>query len=104
MSFFSSLFSHKPNPKELIIGKWEEIDGKGTIEFFKDGTTYSMGGEAVINGTYKLIKKDQIKMVIKYIILQDIPFVQRVLISEDRISLTTHGAYAKPKKNYRKVI
>ena len=102
MSIFRSLFSHKPNPKELIIGKWKGVDEQGTIEFFKDAT-YSMGGETVIEGTYKFIKDDQIKMVIKLPTLEGIPFVQQVLISEDRLSLTTHGAYAKPKKNYRRV-
>src|SRR6266404_6191933 len=41
--------------QKAVLGKWEEIRGTETIEFFQNGTaTYAYGGRS-IKGTYEIV-------------------------------------------------
>ena len=55
-------FAADPKPKDVILGKWESLDGisKGVIvEFKKDGTTEaSYNGKVMTTGKYKFIDDD----------------------------------------------
>jgi len=49
--------------EKTIVGKWKEVGGTQTIEFFKDGTvTVVDKGESPLNGDYKFIDKNRIRM------------------------------------------
>jgi uncharacterized protein (DUF2147 family) len=49
-------------PEDAIVGKWKETDGNETIEFFRDGTFIMADEELPIEGTYKFIDKDRIRI------------------------------------------
>lgn len=49
--------------KAGIVGKWKEVDGTQTIEFFKDGTVTTVDkGEPPLTGNYKFIESNRIRM------------------------------------------
>jgi len=52
------------SPKELIIGKWESIDGdvKTSVEFMKDGTAKATRGVLPMTGRYQWIDDQTLDM------------------------------------------
>jgi hypothetical protein len=48
--------------KSSIVGKWQEIGGSETIEFFKDGTISLTSHGISLNGKYTFIEDDRIKV------------------------------------------
>ncbi len=46
-----------------IIGKWQEVDGPETVEFFKDGTIKGIAyNGTVVQGKYTFVENDRIKV------------------------------------------
>jgi hypothetical protein len=52
--------------EESIVGKWKQVDGTQTIEFFKDGTVRIIDkGEPAVTGDYRFIDNNRIRMDFK---------------------------------------
>lgn len=58
---FISGCTNLSNPENIIIGKWQEIEGTETIEFYKDGTI-SIVGDISVNGDYKFIDDNTMRV------------------------------------------
>lgn len=76
-------------PEAVIIGKWDEIDGTETIEFFKDGTVTIVDKGISLSGNYKFIDDDHIRIDLGGIGALAGPMISKVSISKDELSLTT---------------
>lgn len=77
------------NPEAAIIGKWDEIDGTETIEFFKDGTITVDDKGMSFGGDYKFIDNDRIRIELGGLGALAGPMIVKVSISKDELSLTT---------------
>ncbi len=83
----SLIFSCSSKPENAIIGKWKEINGTGTIEFFKDGTVIAVDEGMSIGGSYKFIDKDRIKMEFQgFLGALAGPIVAKVSISDNELT------------------
>jgi hypothetical protein len=50
-------------PETTILGKWQNISGKETIEFFKDGSVnFLSDGRSPMGGDYKIIDDSHVRM------------------------------------------
>lgn len=82
------------NPENKIIGKWQEIEGTETLEFYKDGTI-SIVGDISATGNYKFI--DDNTMRVDFGSLGSI--VLKTSISNDELILTeANGDVSKYKR------
>lgn len=83
--FVFLLASCSSKPEDLIIGKWQKIDGTGTIEFFKDGTVSITGttglGKKSGAGTFKFVDDSHLR-------LEGLGIVVKISLSQDELTLT----------------
>jgi len=49
-------------PENIIIGKWQEIDGTETIEFFKDGTVNIVDKTISVSGDFKFVDDNKLRL------------------------------------------
>lgn len=96
------IFSCTSNPEDAIVGKWQQIDGTETVEFFKEGTiTIDPDDMPSMSGNYSFIDKDRIKIELGGRVGSIVdPMVLKVQIT--RNELTTTFPKGKPEK-YRRV-
>ncbi len=93
--FILLIASCASKPENLIIGKWEDVKDKTTIEFLKDGTCILVERkQQAVVGKYNFIDNNRLKV--------DIYGMSRILqmaISENELILTfPDGAAAKHKR------
>lgn len=54
------------NPARLIVGKWQEVNGKSTIEFFQNGTVSVAGStgwsKKPATATFKFVGDNHLKL------------------------------------------
>jgi lipopolysaccharide export system protein LptC len=63
------LASCSPQPKELIVGKWEptsEKDKGDTLEFHPDGTLTRKLGPMTIKAAYKFTAEEEVELELKF--------------------------------------
>ncbi|MEW6573252.1 MAG: hypothetical protein AB1374_06425 [Bacillota bacterium] len=82
------LVSCSPNPEKAIIGKWSEIDGTETIEFFKDGTLTVADEGMDMGGSYEFVEKNRIRVELGGLGALAGPFVATVSISGNELTWT----------------
>jgi len=71
--------------EKTIVGKWKEVGGTQTIEFFKDGTvTVVDKGEPTLPGDYRFLDDNRIRMNLALFG----PIIAEVSSSRDEITLT----------------
>jgi hypothetical protein len=61
-----ALASCAGNPRDLIVGKWQKVDGSDMIEFYQNGTLNIKGTAGLFKksgtGTYKFIDDGRVKL------------------------------------------
>lgn len=85
------LSSCSSKPEKAIVGKWKEIGGSETMEFFKDGTLSIADDSVYFGGNYKFIDKDSIKMELGGSGAMAGPVVARVSITGEELTITMPG-------------
>lgn len=74
---------------QLILGKWKQVDGPGTDEFFADGTIREERLLGTANGTYKLLPSRRMEIKIDGIFWGQIEGTERYEIRDDELELST---------------
>lgn len=74
--------------ESAIVGKWSEIGGTETIEFFKDGTVSVVDNGITMGGSYKFVEKDRIKLELSGLGALAGPIVAKVSIKGDELTFT----------------
>jgi hypothetical protein len=75
----------------LILGKWRQVDGSLTLEFFADGT---LREERLLNtgkGTYKLLPGQRLELEIEGVLWGKNRVTARYTVSGDELLLTPEG-------------
>jgi hypothetical protein len=73
--------------EKSIIGKWKEVEDKGTVEFLEDGTMKLDLKIAEMEGSYEFISKDRIKTKFNFM-GKTLKHEQLVSIEGDTLTLT----------------
>ena len=74
--------------KSAVVGKWEEIGGTETIEFFKEGTITVVQGKLVVSGNYEFVDDKKIRIEFGGLYGLDGPQVCEISVSKDKLTLT----------------
>ncbi len=74
-------------PRRSIIGKWDQVGGGETLEFYTDGTVVATGVGMTISGTYTFIDDEHIRIDLSGLWGIAGPQVFRVSISGNRMVL-----------------
>jgi hypothetical protein len=82
------LSSCSSKPENEIVGKWKEIGGTETLEFFKDGTISVIDKRMSLGGSYKFVGKDRIKFELGGLGALTGPIVEKVSFSGRELILT----------------
>jgi hypothetical protein len=64
-----------------IVGKWQEIGGDETLEFFKDGTISASSKEMALGGKYSFVEVDRMKVELGGVGALAGPMIMTVAIS-----------------------
>lgn len=75
-------------PENVIVGKWHEIDGTETIEFFKDGTVSVVDMGMPMGGNYKFIDDTRLRLELGGLGALVGPVVVKVSVSRNELILT----------------
>lgn len=75
-------------PENEILGKWKEIRGTETMEFFKDGTISVVNRGMSMGGSYKFVDKDRIKLELGGLGALAGPIVAKVSFSSGELTFT----------------
>ncbi|MDI6735075.1 MAG: hypothetical protein QME42_02585 [bacterium] len=86
------LSSCASKPENEIVGKWEEIGGTESIEFFKDGTVSGVDKGRSMVGSYKFVDKDRIKMEMGGFGALTGPVIMKVSFSGGELTFTTQDS------------
>jgi len=82
-----------------IVGKWNEIDGNETMEFFKDGTVSVNSGYVNTSGSYSLVDNDRIKLTFNGLFALAGPVVADISVHGDEMAITMpNGKTSKYKR------
>jgi hypothetical protein len=82
------LSSCSSKPEDAIVGKWKELGGTETMEFFRDGTVSVVDEGMSMAGSYKFVDKDRVKVELGGLGALMGPVVARVSISGEDLSWT----------------
>jgi len=61
--FFVCTVACNRGPQKAIVGKWQEVDGTRTVEFFPDGTVIMGDSARQAAGTYSFPDSRHLKVV-----------------------------------------
>ncbi len=50
------------DPKDSLVGKWKNKEGKDTIEFFKEGTVCARENNVELCGNYRFVDDNRIRV------------------------------------------
>jgi hypothetical protein len=75
-------------PAEAILGKWRNISGKETVEFFKDGTLQFISDGSPMGGDYKIVDDSHIRVAFGGFAGLAGPMVWQFAISGEQLTLT----------------
>jgi hypothetical protein len=82
------LSSCSSKPENKIVGKWKEIGGTETMEFFKDGTVSVVDNKISLKGSYQFIDEKRIKFKLGGLGPLAGPIVEKVSFSGGELVLT----------------
>lgn len=83
-----------------IVGKWQDVQGTESMEFFKDGTVTAKAGGMSLGGKYSFVDDERIKIELGGMGALAGPTIAKVAISGNELTLTDEND--KPTK-YRRV-
>jgi hypothetical protein len=76
-------------PEEALLGKWQNIGHKETIEFFKDGSVNFLSDDhSPMGGDYKIIDDSHVRMSLGGFAGLAGPTVWKFSVSRDQLTLT----------------
>lgn len=75
-------------PEDTIVGKWSEVEGTETLEFFKDGTISLVSRGMPMGGSYKFVDTDRMKWELGGMGALTGPIIVTVSISGNVLTLT----------------
>lgn len=78
----------QPKDEEELIGKWKEINGFETIEFFKGGTVSIVDKSKSLAGDYRIIEVGRLRLDFGGIGANTGPRILTASINDDRLILT----------------
>lgn len=76
-------------PEDAVIGKWKEVSGTETIEFFKDGTITIVDKGMSMSGNYKFIDNEHIRMDLGGLGALMGPIISKVSFTNDELVMIT---------------
>lgn len=88
LSFLACLSSCSSKPENAIAGKWQDINGTDTMEFFKNGTVRAIDKQSSLAGNFKFIDKDRIKIELEGVGASAGSLTAKVAISNGVLTLT----------------
>ena len=88
MAVGALLSSCAAKPEDALVGKWKEVGGTETMEFFKDGTVSIVDEGMSMAGSYRFVDKDRVKVELGGLGALMGPVVARVSISGEDLSWT----------------
>ena len=50
------------NPRDSLVGKWKNKEGKDTIEFFQEGTVCARESNVELCGNYRFVDDNRIRV------------------------------------------
>ena len=86
----SGVKSRVANPENAILGKWREINGSATIQFFKEGTVILTGKGKKTTSYYKLFDEKHLKIEPKFSskVIKDPSRLVKFSINQDQLTLS----------------
>lgn len=78
----------RPGPAGTIVGKWQEVQGTETLEFFKDGTVTAVDMGVPLSGKYKMADRNRITIELGGLGALAGPQVYQVQVSDNELVLT----------------
>ena len=63
IALLAFMMACRKTPQQLIVGKWQDVDGSLQLQFFPDGTTTAIEGPNVEFGTYSFPDATHLKIV-----------------------------------------
>jgi len=88
------LVSCSSKPEKMIVGRWQEIGGTETMEFFKDGTVRIKDVDVSLEGSYQFVEKDRVKFVLRGFDPLKGPMVEKISFSRGKLILTMRDGKA----------
>ena len=79
------LSSCASKPEKRIVGKWKEIGGTETMEFFKNGTVHVMDNGLNLEGSYKIVGGGKIKFELRGLGPLAGPVIEKLSFSGGRL-------------------
>lgn len=76
-------------PQSAIVGKWQQVGGGETIEFYKDGTVTATSMGLPVTGNYKFVDGSHIRIELGGIWAIGGPQIFEVSIVGNRLTLKT---------------
>lgn len=90
-----------PGLKTAIIGKWKEVDGPTTIQFFDRGTMVLAGKEKTMTAYYKVLDEEHLRIEPKFSAKVSEDSAKIVKFSIVRDELTINDLLQKPMRFQR---
>jgi hypothetical protein len=75
-------------PEEALLGKWQNIGHKETVEFFKDGTVNFLSDGSPMEGDYKIVDDTHMRLHLGGFGGLAGPMVWKFAVSGDQLTLT----------------
>jgi hypothetical protein len=92
VTLLTSAFADDKKPKDLVLGKWESLDGlsKGVIVEFKDDgtTTASFKGKVQTTGKFKFVEDDVMEFEPTFVGGKKLTPRFRIKIMDDELTQT----------------
>lgn len=88
-------------PENRIIGKWKEIGGAETMEFFKTGTVHIVDEKTSLEGSFAFIDENRIKFALGGLGPLTGPIVEKVSFEKGELVLTMPDGKASRYRRFK---
>jgi len=92
VSLVAFLVSCAAKPENSITGKWQQVNGTETIEFFKDGRVRSDEQGRNIQGNYKFLDNKRMELTMGGAEVRKNTLVAQVTLSGKELTLVLPGS------------
>ena len=82
---------------QAIVGKWRQIDGTRTVQFFSEGTMITVHGQRAMTASYKVLDNASLEVEPKYHLGAGLTptVVMKASITRDELTLTDSAETVK---------